>query len=117
MELEAERTFAGQRFLRHVGAETPWTPLGGGEAQETGICEATAGLAEVRTIRGSADFAPHSGELVFGFVLDGSARLNFGDGFELRAGDAFVIPPGERWSVSGSSDGFRLLHVTTARLG
>ena len=29
------RIFGGQRFLRHVAADTPWTPFNGGEAQET----------------------------------------------------------------------------------
>jgi mannose-6-phosphate isomerase-like protein (cupin superfamily) len=116
--INAERTFGGQRFLHHVAARTPWANFHGGEAQETGICDATGGLAEVRTIRGSQiDFPMHHGELVFGFVLDGSARLDFEDRFELCAGDAFVIPPGASWNICDGSDDFRLLHVTTARLG
>jgi mannose-6-phosphate isomerase-like protein (cupin superfamily) len=69
-------------------------------------------------VRGrSIEFAQHDGELVFGFVLDGSARLNFASGAALGSGDAFVIPPGEPWSLSQTSNDFRLLHVTTARLG
>jgi len=111
------RTFGGQHFLRHVAAETAWTGFHGGEARETGIHEATGGLAEVRTIRGaSIRFPPHDGELVFGFVLDGSAALRFADGFALDSGDAFVIAPGQEWSLGDGSDDFRLLHVTTARL-
>lgn len=113
-----ERLFGTQRFLRHVAADTPWTPFRGGEAQETGIADATAGLAEVRTIRAmsgtSIDFAPHDGELVFGFVLGGSAVLD--PAHALNAGDAFVIPPGEAWRMADLSPDFRLLHVTTARL-
>ena len=113
-----ERTFGGQRFRRHIASDTPWTEFGGGEAQETGIGDATGGLAEVRTIRGtSIDFPSYDEELVFGFVLAGSARLDFGDGFAVGAADAFVIPPGEAWSLTEASDDFRLLHVTTARLG
>jgi mannose-6-phosphate isomerase-like protein (cupin superfamily) len=112
------RTFGAQRFLRHVAADAPWTEFHGGEVQETGIRKATGGLAEVRTIRGSSiRFAPHGGELVFGFVLDGSAHLHFADGFALGSGDAFVIPPGAPWSLNQTSNDFRLLHVTTARLG
>ena len=112
------RTFHGQRFLRHVAADTSWTEFRGGEAQETGIHDATGGLAEVRTVRGgSIEFASHDGELVFGFVLDGSARLNFARGVALSSGDAFVIPRGEPWSLSQTSNDFRLLHVTTARPG
>ena len=74
--------FGGQRFLRHVAAETPWTPFNGGEAQETGITRATGGLAEVRD-RSAGGIGEASvsrridGELVFGFVLDGSAALDY----------------------------------------
>ena len=113
---DSAREFGGQRFVRHLAADTPWTAFDGGEAQETAIGEATNGLANVRTIRGSVDLPPHDGELVFGFVLDGSARLGFRNGFDLATGDAFVIPPREAWSVSAASGDFRLLHVTTGRL-
>lgn len=116
--VNGERIFVGQRFLHHVAAKTPWIKFNGGEAQETGLRDATGGLADVRTIRGSyVEFLPHDGELVLGYVLDGSAHLDFADGFGIHANDAFVIPPGEPWSVRDGSDDFRLLHVTTARLG
>jgi hypothetical protein len=80
--------------------------------------EATGGLAEVRTLRAgeakALDFPPHDGELVFGFVLGGSAVL---DGDEpLSAADAFVILPNRAWRLAGVSSDFRLLHVTTSRL-
>ena len=110
----------GQRFLRHVAAETPWTPANGGEAQEAEIGVATSGLAEVRTLRprnGEAlTFGGQSGELVFGFVLDGSAMLDYRRLNELGPADAFVIPPGQPWRVTHPSPDFRLLHITTARL-
>ena len=114
------RIFGGQRFLHHVGAETEWTGFGSGEAQETGMAAATGGLAAVRTIRpgagGTIDFPAHDGELVFGFLLDGSALLEFGGKHELSAADAFVIPPGEAWRLAEASPELRLLHVTTAKL-
>jgi quercetin dioxygenase-like cupin family protein len=114
------RDFGGQSFLRHVAAEAPWREFDGGEAQETGIRQATGGLANVRTVRPGAashiSFAPHDGELVFGFVTAGAARLEHGDGFDLAAADAFVVPPADRWTLAGMSADFRLLHVTTARL-
>jgi mannose-6-phosphate isomerase-like protein (cupin superfamily) len=117
--LNHEREFGGQRFLRHIAAQTPWTRFRGGEAQETGIRAATGGLAEVRTIRRDSsdvmEFPPHDGELLFGFVLAGSARLSFGDTFDLGPADAFVIPPGEAWTLSDVSKDFRLLHVAGAR--
>lgn len=117
--LDPDRDFRGQRFLRHVASETPWTPFAGGEAQETAMSAATKGFAEVRTIRSAGsdiDFPRHDGELVFGFVLEGSGRLNFRGGHEIGSSSAFAIPPDEEWSLSAMSDDFRLLHVTTCKL-
>jgi len=115
--VDPARTFGGQRFVRHIAERTRWTKFGGGEARETGIFDGTGGLAEVRTIRGTdMEFPPHDGELAFGFVLDGSANLQFGGELAVDPGDAFVIPPREAWSINRGSDDFRLLHVTTARL-
>jgi quercetin dioxygenase-like cupin family protein len=114
------RVFGGQRFLHHVAAQTPWTPANGGEAQETEVEPATSGLAEVRTLRSrggeALTFGGHGGELVFGFVLDGSAMLDYRGLHELGPADAFVIPPGQPWRLTRPSPGFRLLHVATARL-
>jgi len=114
---EPTRKFSGQRFLHHVAAETPWTQFLTGTAQETGIHEATGGLAQVRTLRAAGSdlaFPPHHGELVFGFVLDGTGRLDCKGTRPLAASDAFVIPPSERWSISDPSEDFRLLHVVTS---
>jgi quercetin dioxygenase-like cupin family protein len=81
------RDFGGQHFLRHIAAETPWTPFGDVEAQETLMRDATGGIAEVRTIRPCGVtgtlFEPHDGELVFGFVLEGTARVDHGTQFDL----------------------------------
>jgi len=114
------RLYGGQYFLRHVAAATPWTRFNGSEAQETAMREASSGKAEMRVIRpGNAtkvDFAAQGGELVFGFVLDGRARLDYRGGFELRPADAFAIPPDEPFSISEMSSDFRLLHLSTARL-
>jgi quercetin dioxygenase-like cupin family protein len=115
-----ERMFGRQRFVRHVAKEARWTAFGGGLAQETAIGAATAGLAQLRTIKPvdgqSISFAPHPGELVFGFVLDGHATLAVGDRYDLAPGDAFAVPPQQSWSIEGPADDFRLLHVTTSAL-
>jgi quercetin dioxygenase-like cupin family protein len=112
------RVYGGQYFLHHKAADAPWTPFDGAEAQETAMGDATEGLASVRTLRPGAadeiDFPAHDGELVFGFVLDGSAKLE-GHG-DLSAADSFVIPPDKSWRLSDMAPDFRLLHVTTARL-
>jgi quercetin dioxygenase-like cupin family protein len=115
------RLFGGQRFLRHVAAETPWVPANGGEAQETEVEVATSGLADVRTVRPlnhqALTFGGHrDGELVFGFILDGSAVLDYRGMHELGPSDAFLIPPGHAWRLTGVSPDLRLLHITTSRL-
>jgi quercetin dioxygenase-like cupin family protein len=114
------RIYGGQRFLRHVAAETEWTPANGGEAQETEIAVASSGLAEVRTLRPlnseALSFGGEHGELLFGFVLDGSAMLDYRGLHEVGPADAFVIPPGQAWQLTHPSSDFRLLHITTGRL-
>jgi quercetin dioxygenase-like cupin family protein len=114
------RVFGTQHFLHHVAAQAPWTPFRGGEAQETSMATASCGLADLRTLRPrgahSIEFPAHRGELVFGFVLDGSAVLEFGGMHGLDEADAFVIPPGESWRLSSLSKDFRLLHLTTNSL-
>ncbi|MEA3042834.1 MAG: hypothetical protein QOH47_672 [Sphingomonadales bacterium] len=114
------RSFGGQRFLHHVAATSPWTPWHGAEAQATGVCEATGSLAEARILRpGPAPviaMPPHDGELAFGFVLAGSARLDYGEAGQLGPADSFVIPPGEAWAMTEMSADFRLLQVTTGRM-
>jgi mannose-6-phosphate isomerase-like protein (cupin superfamily) len=116
----AERLFGGQRFLHHVASAMPWAAFGDAEAQETAMADATAGIATARTIRPAGEagiaFERHAGELVFGFVLDGCARLEHDAGFDLRPADSFVIPPDGAWRLNHMSKDFRLLHVTTSRL-
>jgi quercetin dioxygenase-like cupin family protein len=115
--LRPDRDYGGQRFLHHIAAETPWTAHGatGFERRETGTAAATAGLADVRVIRpaGARGFkaAPHEGEFFFGFLLAGSATLDHGAGHPLGPADAFVIPAGEAWGLSGASDDLELLEV------
>ena len=114
------RVYGGQYFLHHVAAETPWTSADEGLAQETEVEIATSGLANVRTLRprngDTLSFGGHGGELVFGFVLDGSAMLDYRGLHEVGSADAFVIPPGQPWQLTHPSSDFRLLHVTTTPL-
>lgn len=116
-----ERDFGGQRFLRHVAKETAWTDFLGVEAQETSLREASNGIAEARTIRmarsGNLAFPSHGGELVFGMVIEGSACLEYAGETPLGPADAFAIPPGNSWKLSKPSPDFRLLHVTTGKIG
>jgi quercetin dioxygenase-like cupin family protein len=112
--------YGGQHFLHHVAATTPWAAWNGGEAQSTRVGQATGGIADARIVRPGAlpaiDVPPHDGELVFGFVLDGAARLQLGGEHPLGPADSFAIPPGEAWRLHEASQDFRLLHVATARI-
>ena len=115
--LRPERDFGGQRFLHAVAADTPWTPsaFDGFETRETCKARATAGLADCRTLRpaGAHSFfaPPPSGELMFGFLLAGSATLEARGGHALGPADAFVIPAGVAWGLSGASADLELLQV------
>jgi quercetin dioxygenase-like cupin family protein len=114
------RVYGGQHFVHHAALAAPWRPWHGGEAQETGVGDASGGLAEAWVVRPGPGamiaVPPHDGELVFGFVLEGSVRLDHGEVAVVGPADAFVIPPGEPWSMRDASGDFRLLHVTTARI-
>jgi quercetin dioxygenase-like cupin family protein len=117
---DPERLFRGQRFAHHVAASSPWTAWHGAEAQVTGVRDASGGLVDACTIRPGAGpiifVPPHDGELVFGFVLEGSVRLDHKAVHALGPADAFVIPPGEAWRMTEPSDDLRLLQVTTSAL-
>ena len=112
-----DRDYGGQEFLFHVAAELPWTPVGesGFLAQVSRMHEATRGLAEVRTLKPDGEaklwVSPHQRELLFGFVLEGSATLQACGAHALAPADAFVVPPGEGYAVTGQSSDFELLEV------
>src|SRR5204863_8697131 len=53
-EADPGRLYGGQHFLHHAAAAAPWTPCHGAEAQETGVSEASGGLAEARIVRPGA---------------------------------------------------------------
>jgi len=114
--LAPDRDFGGQRFLHHVAAETPWTShVPGWERRETGMAAATAGVADARVIRPAGatglDAAAHGGELFFAFLLAGSATLDCRGAHPLGPADAFVIPAGQPWGLSGPSPDLELLQV------
>lgn len=115
-----DRDFSGTRFVLHREAEAAWTPwrLPGFEARETGIGEATRGIAGVRVARRIPGAAVpnhrHDADLLFGFVRAGAARLAVeGQPAEPLAADtAFVLPPGLPVAIEDPSDDLELLEVT-----
>ncbi|MEO5623872.1 MAG: cupin domain-containing protein [Dokdonella sp.] len=103
--LQPERSFSGQRFVRHVAANATWQLCAhrGFEYRDTGIAVATGGLARIRVLRalllapGAASASRvQPGGLLFLSVLAGRLALR-GSAIgaqQLDPGDACVIPSG-----------------------
>ena len=126
-QVRAMRAFGGQRFVRHIGAESRWLPwrwIGqdtiGFEAQDSGINAATkslAGVRIVRAVRAARDaytsVASHDGELLLLFLLQGALHLrseSLGD-HTLHADDSVTIPPGVNVSLHAKT-GAEFLEVS-----
>ena len=116
---DAERLFNGQHFIRHEVAKAEWKPwrMSGFEARDIGIATATDGLAGVRVARSvgqsQPEFVFHNADLLFMFLLNGSAELNCDqmDSELLTAGDSFIIPGVLKHSLSGCSEDIEILEV------
>ncbi len=137
--LNPDRVFGGQTFCRHQLKDAVWAPwrIAGFEARETGIGEATGGVASVQVARittsgnsggkDSANGSPnggggaacgdqvtsHTGDILFTFVMEGECTLNGEDqgAHRLEAGDAYVIPPHTKTSLTDRSYDLELLEV------
>ena len=120
MAFRPDRDFSGQRFCRSESANGVWTPwrLPGFEARETGIGEATAGVASVRVGRPAGRVpvvsTSHTADILFTFVRSGSMTLreDGADAHALGAGDAYVIPPGMKTALAECSDDLELIEVS-----
>ena len=119
--LNPERDFNGQRFCRHRRHGATWREwrLPGFEARRTGIADATGGVANATIARaagcGTAGMvASHGADILFTFILAGGMRLRASDhaAQDLRAGDAFVVPPGTRTAYERCSTDLELLEVS-----
>lgn len=117
--LRADRDFGGQQFLRHRADAATWEAdprFSGFEARDLGIAAATGGLAGARVLRSSdgraTPVARHRGELMFGFVLEGSLTLECGGIHRLEAGDCFVVPPGTDHALADCAAELELLEIT-----
>jgi quercetin dioxygenase-like cupin family protein len=115
-----DRLFGGQRFCHSRARDARWTSwrVPGFEARDTGIGEATAGVASVQVARPRADAAPvatrHTSDILFTFVLSGRLTLDAdGHGAHgLEEGDAYVIPPGLTTTLRDASSDLTLLEVS-----
>ena len=124
--VDPQRSFGGQRFCRHRVRDATWQVwrLPGFETRRTGVDDATGGIADVGVARatngaaGSANAnavtASHDADILFTFVLEGSMTLRVSgqDAHDLRAGDAFVIPPRVPTAYVQCSANLELLEVS-----
>jgi len=116
---DIERLFNGQHFIRHVAAKAEWKPwrIAGFEARDIGISSATDGLAGVQVAHPvgqlQPEFVSHDADLLFMFLLNGSAELNCDqmDSELLTAGDSFIIPGALKHSLSECSEDMDVLEV------
>ncbi|MEM7423594.1 MAG: cupin, partial [Pseudomonadota bacterium] len=118
-QLRPDREFGGQVFCRHECSSAHWAPwcLRGYEHRETGIAEATRGVAAVQIVRAAGaarSVFVHDAEILFCFVMEGGLTLETsGRAAEtLLAGDAFVTPPGEPTTFSDVTTNLELLVVS-----
>jgi quercetin dioxygenase-like cupin family protein len=118
-EYKPERLFEGQRFLHYTATGAEWDTglIEGFEVRDTGMTQATQGLARVRIIGSSqADKAAlsckHSGEFQFFYILEGNGEIRGPEIGEhsLHAGDCCTIPPEVDCEII-AGEGFQMLEV------
>ena len=109
-----ERTYGGQRFVRHVARDAMWTD----GVRDLGIAAATGGLATARVIRRAARRdAVHAGEIAVMFVLAGDVSFaHAGETVRLARADTVAVPASLPYSLVDPSDDLELLEVTVGKL-
>jgi quercetin dioxygenase-like cupin family protein len=119
-ELNPERSFFGQQFIRHESEHATWNTswLPGFECRDTSTSKGSANFARVHVLRqtkkSEAFLHSHKGELSFFFLLKGGMTLHATGQCDTRLGeaDAFVIPRGLNFAFFDSTDELELLEVT-----
>ena len=119
-QLKPDRDFSGQRFVRHVAEKTPWLPwrYSGFEARNTGIDTATSGYASAMTVRAKKSAviteSKHQHQLLFMFILSGSATLEAGSDHEtkqLQIGTSVTLPSTLNFKFEATADDTQFLLV------
>lgn len=101
-----EKPFGDQRFVHHRAEKAVWkkSKTKGFEERDTGIFEATNGLADVHVLRAAADTklsVRSSGEFLFFFVLKGALQLSTETGatHHLNTNSSVVLPTGAEYHI------------------
>lgn len=123
---DPRREWDGQRMVRHVAEGASYRPwrVDGWEFRDSGIGEATSGLAGVRVARpggvvgavgaAASGWISHDTEFAQLVVLTGETEFESegGEVVRLSNGDSVAIPGGLRYRLSDPSDDCQLLDVT-----
>lgn len=115
-----DREFGGQVFCHHELESAEWKnwKAQGFELRDTGVNTATRGVASVQVIRVSGESGgsvalTHTADIHFTFVLEGALKLTVDkQNQDLKAGDAFVIPPDCEYLLTEFSAEAELLEVS-----
>ncbi|MEO8072185.1 MAG: cupin domain-containing protein [Acidobacteriota bacterium] len=105
-EIVPDKIYGEQSFLHHNAEKSVWktSEIEGFETRDTGIKQATDGLADVRAFRAIADSrfsVKHSDEFLFFFVLKGNLRLSDGkvETYFVEKGGSFVLPADKEYLI------------------
>ncbi|MBS1797097.1 MAG: cupin [Acidobacteria bacterium] len=104
-----DKFYGGQKFLHHVAENAIWRSAenDGFVERDTGIRQATGGLADVRVLRAAAEAkfsVSHAGEFLFFFVTNGHLRLSTANGADhhLSTAAGFALPAGAEYSIEAA---------------
>jgi mannose-6-phosphate isomerase-like protein (cupin superfamily) len=116
--LNPDRDFSGQRFVYHNASDAAWLPwkVPGFEYQDTGIAEATNGIASAVVVKASADSENmplrHDADIRFLFVLQGAATIRGGKEYkQLLVNSSCAIPADTACQITDTSADFKMLEV------
>ncbi len=117
VNIAPDRIFGEQFFVHHNNKNAVWKAAGieGFEVRDTGINQATNGLADVQTWRATTDVkfpVVHSGEFLFFFIVKGRLHLSGqGESSLLNAGSSFVLPSGAEYLIAAEK-GLEVIRVS-----
>ena len=102
-DVNVDRDFSGQRFVRSVAASASWHSHGYVAYRDVGIYQACRGFADVRVGRFRADGPPANfgrGNTIFAFVLSGEVKVSGAKKTRtLGDGNSIVLPAGHAYTV------------------
>ena len=104
-DVNPQRSFSGQRFVRHVANGAVWrTGAGGVEVCDLGIREGSSDIVDAKVVRtaGAGSYDLNADGPVFFFVLTGT--LNVSGRHDLRAEDSVLIEPDAKIKIRTSPE-------------